>query len=185
MGFGASSRKGPEELEPERPAYTGPSGDVQLLAGQWLNGLRIAHKGHHRACGRFEYRARYIGIAVVVLSTAVGTAIFSSMSDSPARWARITAGTLSLAAAVATALNTVLGYAQLGARHREAASAYGVLRRRLEQGVASTSREELTALLTDIRAEWDRIDSAVPSLPRRLHDRVEREVLEEKKRRDL
>lgn len=144
------------------------------LARQWLNGLRISHMCHARMTSRYEHRGRAFSVLVVVLSAVVGTAIFSSMSQSPANWAKLVTGGLSVLAAVCAGMNTALRYPELAERHRESGVAYGELRRRFEQRLSHEGATE--DLLSTTRADWDRIDASAPGIPRKVHAVVTGEV---------
>src|SRR5688572_21035863 len=85
---------------------------VDLLVDQWLNGLRISHIAHSQSAASCELRGRILGVCVVVLSTVVGTAIFSTLESSPSTATKVVAGLLSVAAGVVAALQTFLGFDQ-------------------------------------------------------------------------
>jgi len=151
--------------------------EVETLARQWQNGLHINHTCHSRMTAKLEHRARYISIATITLSTIVGTAIFASLAQSPAQWAKILTGTLSIATAILAAFNASLGYSQLAERHREAAVKYGALRRKFEEVVATVPATDLPTLLATVRSEWDHIDAIVPSIPQLIYDRISRRIV--------
>jgi hypothetical protein len=112
---------------------------------------------------------RALGITVIVLSTVVGAAIFTTLKESLSTAAKIGAGLLSLAAAVFSALQTFLGFAQRQAAHHEAAVRYGALRREIEAALGLPPAEpELHRLLAHLRARWDEIDAAAPAVPQRI-----------------
>lgn len=153
-------------------ARTVDSADPGALLVQWLNGLRIPHITHSRSATTCELRGRALGVAAIVLTTIVGTAIFSTLESSPSNTVKIVAGLTSVGAAVLVALQTFLNLEQRAAKHREIAAAYGALRRELEAGMAFPEQStELTRLLGDIRRRWDALDAIAPAtsekIPRR------------------
>jgi 4-amino-4-deoxy-L-arabinose transferase-like glycosyltransferase len=151
------------------PAHTDSAPSTALLA-QWHNGLRIAHIAQSRSAATCELRGRMLGIAVVVLSTVVGTAIFSTLESSPSTAVKIVAGFASVGAGVLAALQTFLGFEQRAAKHREVAAAYGALRRELESASAFPSDgPQLAQLLADVRGRWDVLDASAPAPSPRIY----------------
>jgi hypothetical protein len=154
----------------ETPATHIARADPATLVAQWHNGLRIAHIAQSRSAATCELRGRLLGVAVVVLSTIVGTAIFSTLESSPSTPVKIVAGLASVGAGVLAALQTFLGFEQRAAKHREVAAAYGALRRELETSMAfpeeSVKRSEL---LDSVRTRWDALDATAPATSRRLY----------------
>lgn len=152
--------------------------DPATLLAQWHNGLRIAHIAQSRSAATCELRGRLLGVAVVVLSTIVGTAIFSTLESSPSTTVKIVAGVASVGAGVLAALQTFLGLEQRAAKHREVAAAYGMLRRELETGMAFPEESaKLLELMNSVRTRWDALDATAPATSRRLYKFATRAVV--------
>jgi hypothetical protein len=143
---------------------------------QWHNGLRLNHIAHNQACTYYHRLGRLLGIAVVVLSSVVGTAIFASLQSSPDTRLRILTGLLSVTAAVLSTLQMFLRYGDLADKHHVAAQAYGTLRRKLELRLVTMPAETPAEYLEELRSAWDDTDATSPALPQRLHNRVFRRV---------
>jgi hypothetical protein len=143
---------------------------------QWRNALRIEHIGHSRMAARCETRGRLLGVVVVVLSAIVATSVFSTLESSPSTALKIVAGMLSVAAGVAAALQTFLGFGDLAGKHRDVAAQYGSLRRQLD-AVMATSQDLTHPELDRIRARWDELAAMAPLVPQKLHDEALRTVL--------
>lgn len=136
---------------------------------KWQKGLRINHMAHHRAAARYAMLGRALGVAVVVVSTIVGTAIFTTLKESPSVALKTGAGLLSVVAAVLAALQTFLGFAQRQAAHHDSAVRYGALRRERESVLGMPpSKRDLRQLLADVRMRWDEVDANAPAVPQRL-----------------
>lgn len=118
-------------------------------------------------------------MAVAVIAVVIGTTIFSSLVESPAVWAKVATGMLSLVAAAGASAQTFLEYPQKAERHRRAAVEYGVLRRRLEVLLSDPSYDYASHRLpAAIEQQWDRIDTEAPPLPPGVHDAAYARVLE-------
>lgn len=151
------------------PVHTDSAPSAELLA-QWHNGLRIAHIAQSRSAATCELRGRLLGVTVVVLSTIVGTAIFSTLESSPSTAVKIVAGLASVGAGVLAALQTFLGFEQRAAKHRETAAAYGALRRELETATAFPGEgAQLATLVADLRGRWDALDATAPAASPRIY----------------
>jgi hypothetical protein len=165
-----------DERTGTRDGERASNGQPVLLLEQWRNGVRLSHIAHSQARTFYRRLGRILGTSAVVLSSVVGTTIFVSLQSSPDLPLKVATGTLSVAAAVVAALQTFLGYPELADRHRQAALAYGVLRRRLDQRLSSANPSVDQAFLDEIRSVWDQTDSSAPSLPQWIHNRALRRV---------
>lgn len=146
---------------------------------KWRNGIKISHNAHTQAAAHYTQLGRMLGVPVVILTTIIGTAVFTSIAtDTQAAVAlQITAGLLSMAAAVLSSLYTFLNYGGLAERHRMAAVKYGNLRREVEQLLCFLDgKTDLDATMKDIRSKWDAVDLEAPEIPQKIHDKVKREA---------
>lgn len=139
--------------------------DPMKLLNQWQRGIRISHVGHRRAAAVFARRARALGVGATVVSAIVGTTLFSSLTTSTDQRLIIVAAALSVVAVILTALQTFLNYGDLAAGHRTAATAFGDLRRRVEQLVIFGSPDELRQGMAEIGETWTKLDQESPELP--------------------
>ena len=152
--------------------------DAADLLKQWRNGVRISHCAHSDAAARCDTRARWLGVPAIVLSTVLGTSIFATLESSPGRTAKAFAGLAGIAAAVRTALQTFLGYADRAQRHREAAQRYGDLRRELDELLLfPDAGPKLKKRMEDLRARWNEVDAMAPTVNPRVHDKARALVL--------
>jgi hypothetical protein len=144
--------------------------DAEKLLAQWLHGIKISHVGHKRAAAVFARRARALGVAATVISAIVGTTLFSTLATVADERVIAAAALLSVIAVVLTALQTFLNYSELAAGHRTAATAYGDLRRRMEQLVVFGSPAGLREQMADIGETWAKLDQESPDLPQGIFD---------------
>ena len=145
--------------------------DANVLLDQWHAGVRILHLAHTRAAVSFERRGRFLGVPVIIFSTAVGTSIFAGAEASPTL--KIIAGLMSLGAAVLSSLQTTLKYCETAGQHKAAAQKYGKLRREIEVHLVSLQMEtldSLTALLEKLQDEWDTLDDQSPTISQKIYD---------------
>jgi hypothetical protein len=155
------------------------STQAQQRLQKWRNGIKIAHNSHIRAATYYTQRGRMLGIPVVILTTIIGTAVFTSIAASNTNSValQVLAGLLSMAAAVLSSLHTFLNYGELAERHRNVAVKYGNLRREIEQLLCfMDAQTDLDATMKDIRTRWDAIDLEAPDIPQKIHDKVTFEV---------
>jgi hypothetical protein len=146
---------------------------------KWRNGIKIAHNSHIQAATYYTRRGRMLGIPVVILTTIIGTAVFTSIAtnNQAAIALQITAGLLSMAAATLSSLYTFLNYGGLAERHRTAAVKYGNLRREVEQLLCFLEgKTDLDATMKEVRIKWDAVDLEAPEIPQKIHDKVKRDA---------
>ena len=145
---------------------------TQTLA-QWCNGIRIAQIAHLRAAAHYQRLHRILGVPVTVLTAAVGTSIFASLSESPRRELLITAGIISALTSVLAGVQTFLNYAELAVLHRNAGTKYGKLRRRVDEIIALGGTDnQLESLLKEVREEWNKIEDESPTAVQHFVDQA-------------
>jgi len=141
-----------------------------------LNGWLIhAHKGrdrHDSAARRYTSFRYWLGVPTLIVSTIVGTSVFSALTSqmSPPLWIAI----LSVSAAVLTALQTFLDFATKADRHRAAAVKYKAVIREIEQHVIiCDDGKEHGAEISGIRTKLDNLEDEAPVILPIFYDEVE------------
>ena len=140
---------------------------VLVLRG-WYRRARESQFAHYTAASRYALLARLLGIPSVVLSAVVGTALFATLEEGTASFnLRLALGLVSVLAAVLAALQTFLGFGERADRHRAAGSAYGTVRREIEQYYAVPPRtiETVEAVMNRLRERLDAIAEKAPDVP--------------------
>jgi hypothetical protein len=119
-----------------------------------------------------------LGLVVTILSVFVGTSLFTGLASSKNLGTIVlVAGAVSAVTAVLTAAQTFLNYGELAEKARNAANSYGVLRRNLEETLATTTdSQKLAATMDDIGKQWDKLDSEAPIVPQRIYSKAAADV---------
>lgn len=137
---------------------------------QWLEAIRVGHEGHRIAADAIRRRHRALGASAVLLATLAAAASLASLLADDGAWFTVGAGALAVATAATALLHTFLDDADVIASHERARAEYGDVRRQLEQAILS---ERITDdRLSEIRADWLRVEEAAPSLPGRASRRA-------------
>lgn len=135
---------------------------------------------HYFMAEHYKKRHRYFGISVVILSSIVGTSVFSTLAKTQDYPIIIVTGFLSVLAVVMAALQTFLGYADLQVQHKNSAVGYSMARRKLEllimeyPNTTGQSDEPGTKILEDIVKQLDDLDRASPTIPDKYYEKVKR-----------
>jgi len=87
------------------------------LLSEWLVAVRVDGLAHQQAEIYYTRLNRVLGVPVVVLTTIVGTTVFSMLAKSPDTRIIIVVGLLSMCAAILSSLQTFLGFAGLAEKH--------------------------------------------------------------------
>ncbi len=126
------------------------------------------------------------GTAVVVITSLVGTSVFSSLAGSSYLIIQIITAVLSVSAIVLAALQTFLGFAELQSQHKSAGVGYSKVRRDLEMlavkfpgangGADSPEMKELELITKHL----DDLDSASPTIPDDVWDKTWAEIKKNK-----
>ena len=149
--------------------------EAKVRLEKWRWSIKVAHNSHIRAAVYYNKRGKMLGVPVVIFTTIVGTAVFTSIATSGTSSVvlQVLAGTLSIIAAVLSSLNTFLNYGELAERHRNASVKYGNMRREIEQLVCfMDTKTDLEAIMKDIRTRWDAVDLEAPEVSQAIHDKV-------------
>ena len=142
---------------------------------------------HYDMAEKYKKIHRAFGTIVVIITTVVGTSIFTSLSGSTtSQLVEVTTAILSVAAVVLAALQTFLGFADLQAEHKTAGVGYAQVRRDLEMLVLkypkgkglSNSPEAVELEL--IKKLLDDLDKASPTISNQDWDRAWAKVAKKK-----
>jgi len=125
---------------------------------------------------KLEKRHIWFGAASMILSTIVGTAVFSSWESTAGDgWIRILIGMLSIAAASTAALQTFLYFSDRSGEHKLAGASYGALRRELElfKSVPPKTEEEALKSLESIKLKMDELAEKSPGVPSKFKSNID------------
>jgi hypothetical protein len=154
--------------------YAPPVNEDELLL-KWIRRARESQKSHYDMAELLAVRNRCFGIGVTVIAAFVGTSVFLSLvATSVAPWMRIVIGLVSIVAAVSSALQTFLRYAERAEEHRAAGARYGAVRRRLEAIYARDPGARDGPYVTEVREVLDRLADDSPSVPPSVFRRTQR-----------
>jgi hypothetical protein len=149
---------------------------VEELAKDWFRRCRESQMVHYEYGSLLERRHLFFGVPAIVLSTIVGTAIFSSREASADKeFLKIFFGLLSMLSASITALQTFLNLADRASKHKAAGAKYGAIRRDLEllKQVPPTSEEDVRARLESIKIQMDELASNAPGVPSMFKQKID------------
>jgi len=140
--------------------------DQQQVAATWYKRVATVAHGHYRAALRYSRLSFWFGVPSVTLATIVGTTVFASLQQEPNLWVQICIGLMSIAAAVLSALQSFLGYAEKVERHRFAGAKYNAIGRELE---LLLSQNHDWSGLNAIRNRIDALAQDAPHIPESVH----------------
>jgi len=156
----------------EKRVFT-PPGTDQLLTG-WLIHCHKARDRHDEAARKYAKGQFAMGIPSLILSTVVGTSVFSAMSskEAPMLWV----GLLSILAAVLAALQTFMDFGGRSDKHRNAAVKYKSAIRLLEESIVQ--QKQGTVLTKDeiatIRTTLDSLEETAPVVMPMIYNSIEK-----------
>ena len=150
-----------------------PTGIEELLNGWMIHAYKC--RDRHDEAARHYAKGQYaLGIPSLIVSTIVGTSVFSALASNavPSLWV----GVLSISAAVLSALQTFLDFGGRSDKHRHSGVKYKTAIRQLEQLFVRRSQgEELSQdELTDLRTALDALEDTAPVIMPSIYDRIEK-----------
>jgi hypothetical protein len=134
---------------------------------EWHRRVWASQLAHYRRATRLKRANIFLGLPVTTLTAVVGTSLFATLNEQQLPAAlRITIGTISVAAAVLSAIQTFFGFAQRADKHVLAADWYAALRRKIEElrAMPPKARGDARKVLDDIRREMNTVSSTFPQI---------------------
>lgn len=144
---------------------------VEQLLQEWHKRVYAAQTAYYDEAERFRRRNYQLGIPVVILSSLVGTAVFSADNLN-----KLLVGSVSILAAVMASLQTFLKFGENATLHGSAADWFSAIRRDIEEVLALPThlRGKPKVCLDSIRQEMNRAGQKSPELSEHLWRRVAR-----------
>lgn len=143
----------------------------------WRRRAWASQIAHYQVASRLRLRHRVLGLPVVILTTAVGTSIFATLSDEKftvGLWPRVIVATITIGAAVLAGVQTFFGFAQRADQHVLAADWYSAIRRKIEQvqGTPREGRGDARKCLDGVRKEMNQVGSQFPEIGQKMWEKV-------------
>ncbi len=154
-----------------------PPQDERELVLAWLRRARESQMAHYEMANIFSARERWLGVPVILITTIIGTSVFTSLTFqiiSPE--AKIAVGMLSVIAVVLSSLQTFFKYSERSESHRSAASRFGAVRRKLEVIYAENSQSEEKHYITTLRDELDHLADESPHVPVAVFQKIQKNI---------
>lgn len=150
-----------------------PPQNTEQLLSRWHRRLREVQFSHYEAAKPLSRANYWLGVPVVVLCTFVGTAVFATLEKQVDVRLQILAGSLSVAAAVLSSLQTFLRLPERAEKHRTVAARAGGLRREIEQLLATQPVKAIAEEKLDrLREEIDTIAEDAPEVSAKIWARA-------------
>ena len=137
---------------------------VIRLAEDWHQRVYAAQCAHYASAELLRRLHYLIGVPAVVFASIVGTAIFAGLQkDSPRA---MVVASVSILAAILSALQTFLRLSERAAAHSTAADWYSAVRRDIEEvlHLPVESRGKVKDFLDRVRKEMNRVGQDSPQL---------------------
>jgi hypothetical protein len=155
--------------------YQPPSTQHELILA-WVRRSRESQLAHYEMATILQERGTYLGWPVIVITAAVGTSAFVSLTNSPSKTTTLVVGLVSILAAVLSSLQTFFKFSERSETHRVFGAKYGSLRRELEG--LFVSDETLDERVIDaVRRKIDLLAEDAPAIPERIFSKIQRETL--------
>lgn len=164
--------------EPAPPSF-GWDSHLEGLLDDWRSRAWAAQIAHYRVASRLRQYNVWLGLPVVIFTTAVGTSLFATLNEKELPlWLRITVGAVSLIAAILAGIQTFLSFAKRADQHAVAADWYASIRRKIEQqaNTPRKGRSDPKKFLDEVRKDMNTVGSQFPEIGEGVWTQVAREV---------
>jgi hypothetical protein len=133
---------------------------------------------HYAMTQALERRHKLLGVPVIVTTTLVSTAIFSTLQTQTALAWKIVTGLASLAGAVLAALQTFFNYSDQATRHQVSARGYSRVRRQIElfalQYGSGSDRDAALIDLDKLAKQLDELEADEPTISDAVYDKIKK-----------
>lgn len=164
-----------EEATDERGGSFTWNADIEVLMEEWRLRAWAAQMAHYRVASRLRTYNVWLGLPVVIFTTAVGTSLFATLNEErPTVLVRAIVGGISVLAAVLAAIQTFFNFATRADQHVLAADWYASIRRKVEQElrIPRKHRGDPKKFMDGIRKEMNTVGSQFPEIGDRLWTQV-------------
>lgn len=153
--------------------YTPPATQPELLQ-RWLKRARESQFAHYEAANHLKKLNYWYGIPVVVITSIVGTSVFSSINSTEVfdNTTSIALGAISVVAAVLSSLQTFLNFSERAEKHRITAARYGIARRALESILVRATDDVTQDDIAKIQKEIDSLAADAPNISTRVFEKA-------------
>jgi hypothetical protein len=148
---------------------------LEALLSDWQTRAWAAQMAHYRVASRLRKYNLWLGLPVVVFTTAVGTSLFATLNqDRLGTWLRVIVGCISVLAAVLAGIQTFLSFAKRADQHAVAADWYASIKRKIEQqaNTPRKGRSDPKKFLDEIRKEMNTVGSQFPEIGERAWSQI-------------
>lgn len=147
--------------------------DAKLVLNEWYERSSVVAVGHYRAALRYARIHLALAIPTIILSAAVGTAVFATLQQQSCFWLQFIVGAMSVIAAILTALQSTLRYQELAEKHRGAGAKYNAIGREIE--LLRTYPEINAEKIEELRTRIDSLAFESPHIPQAVHQHMQAE----------
>jgi hypothetical protein len=148
---------------------------VERVLDDWRTRAWAAQIAHYRVASRLRSSNVWLGLPVVIFTTAIGTSLFATLNEERLRmWLRLVVGGISVMAAILAGIQTFLNFAQRADQHVLAADWYASIRRRIDQQLATprNGRGDPKKFLDEVRKDMNNVGSQSPEIGERAWTQV-------------
>jgi hypothetical protein len=148
--------------------------EERALLNEWAARISAAQHAHYYLMTRLRRKNLWLGVPVVVLTTAVGTSIFATLQAGHVSIAlRVVAGVVSLGAAILASIQGFLKFAERAERNGAAADWFSAVRREIEliQATPEALRGPPEVVLAGLKKEINKVVQNYPEIGEKVWHR--------------
>lgn len=160
--------------------------DILEQARKYKKTSAVISRAHYIAWERANKLQNRLGVPVVISTAIVGTTIFATINENPSIGWKITAGLISLIAAVLSALQSSFKFSETADNHKSAGASYAAMRRDLDLYILrhskSDDRHVAIEELKKLNNNFNELAKKTPSIPDKLYYSAVKEINTEERK---
>jgi hypothetical protein len=150
--------------------------DLQKTAAGYRQLAIHKDNAHYAMAQSLEHRHKLLGVPVIVTTTVVSAAIFSTLEAQAALGWKVATGFVSVAASVLAALQTFFNFADQAERHQVSARGYSQIRRRFEffdvRYRLNDEFHDAYRELGELALQMDDLEAHEPTISDKVYDEI-------------
>ena len=116
--------------------------EQRKLVEDWRDDCKLLLAIHFDKAASCDRVNLWIAIPAVILSTVVGTSVFSSLGSSPGFWAQVSVAAISIVVSILSGLQAYFKFPERAEKHRLTGAMYAALKKEIEHFLVIPPKDE-------------------------------------------
>ena len=142
--------------------------EQKKLIEDWRDDCKLLLTIHFDKAASCENLNLWLAIPAVILSTIVGTSVFTSLGSNPVIWVQFLVGVVSIIVSILAGLQAYFKFPERAEKHRLTGAMYAALKKEIEHVlvIQPPDEDKLSAWMSEVRVKWEHLRRESIALPK-------------------